>query len=420
MLKHILAILALIALVTAFVVPGAAADGETVGRGGNNDLGNFLVGPAGMTLYVFLKDEPGKSNCSGSCLANWPPLTVAAGQAPTAGRGVAGKLGTITRDTGALQVTYNSWPLYYWVKDVKAGDATGQGVGKVWFVMKTDTVATGTNATLGDFLVGNNGMTLYLFFKDTPGKSTCSGTCAQNWPPLTVPAGQEPTAGKGVSGKLGVIIRDDGSRQVTYNSWPLYYWVKDVKPGDSTGQGVGNNWYVANPTTVKLSSTAELGSFLVGFNGMTLYIFTKDTVGQSNCAGTCAQNWPPLLVGDGETPIAGKGVLGALGVTKRADGSRQLTYNGWPVYFWAKDTKPGETTGQGVGGVWFVTDPDRSPTDYQKMLNRQASNERLIQIIHTVAGQLSPELKQEFESIEKGYLDVVSGAKDMIKWTASK
>ncbi len=96
-------------------------------------LGTFLVDEKGMTLYLFTKDTPGVSNCSGSCLTAWPPL-LTSGE-PRAGDGVTGKLGTITRDDGSLQVTYNDMPLYYYVTDVKPGDTTGQDVGGVWFVV---------------------------------------------------------------------------------------------------------------------------------------------------------------------------------------------------------------------------------------------------------------------------------------------
>ena len=90
--------------------------------------GTVLVdGDDGMTVYIFTKDvkDSGKSACSGDCLATWPALTVAAGATPTGGTGVTGKLGTITRDDGTLQVTYNGLPLYYFKNDKAPGDANG-------------------------------------------------------------------------------------------------------------------------------------------------------------------------------------------------------------------------------------------------------------------------------------------------------
>ncbi|HHB91055.1 MAG TPA: hypothetical protein ENK60_07070 [Anaerolineae bacterium] len=99
---------------------------------------------------------------------------------------------------------------------------------------------------LGDILVDRNGMTLYVFLKDQPGKSNCYGQCAENWPPLLVEG--EPVAGPGVDANLlGVTMREDGSMQATYNNYPLYYFYKDESPGDATGQGVGAVWYVIGP-----------------------------------------------------------------------------------------------------------------------------------------------------------------------------
>jgi predicted lipoprotein with Yx(FWY)xxD motif/plastocyanin len=111
----------------------------------------------------------------------------------------------------------------------------------------------------------------------------------------------------------------------------------------------------AAPTgpTIELGQSADLGSFLVDAKGMTLYLFTKDTPNTTVCYDDCAVAWPPLLA-EG-APVAGQGVDAAkLGLTQRKDGTSQVTYNGWPLYYFAKDVKPGDITGQDVGGVWFV------------------------------------------------------------------
>lgn len=280
-----------------------------------------------------------------------------------------------------------------------------------------EAVKVGGNAALGNFLVGANGNSLYIFLKDEPGKSTCTGACAGFWPPLTVAADTTPTAGAGVPGMLGVITRDDGGRQVTYNNWPLYFFKNDAKPGDSTGQNVGKVWFVVKTDSVNVSGTA-LGDYLVGNNAMSLYYFTKDTrgSGKSVCNEACAKAWPPLTVAKGPMPTAGAAAIGTLGLLTRDDGSIQVTYNGWPLYYFAKDVKPGDTTGNAVGNVWFTVAPDLAPNDYQKMLNRQSVNERLIQILQTVSSALSPALNAEFMSIEKSYLEVAAGTSDLIKW----
>lgn len=94
----------------------------------------------------------------------------------------------------------------------------------------------------GKSLVDAKGMTLYIFDKDSTGKSACNGQCAQNWPPLMAPANAA------ASGDWSVVTRDDGGKQWAYKGKPLYTWVKDTKPGDATGEGVANNtWHIAAP-----------------------------------------------------------------------------------------------------------------------------------------------------------------------------
>ena len=85
-------------------------------------------------------------------------------------------------------------------------------------------------------LVGNNNMTLYTFAKDVvgSGKSACNGPCAANWPPLLV------DGSPAISGDYSVITRDDGKKQLAYKGMPLYFWAKDTKPGDKTGDGFLN------------------------------------------------------------------------------------------------------------------------------------------------------------------------------------
>jgi len=106
---------------------------------------------------------------------------------------------------------------------------------------------TVAQTSAGSSLAGEGGMTLYTKADDTATTSTCSGTCATTWPPFTIDTGEQVTAGTGVTGTIGTITRDDGSLQVTYNSHPLYYYSGDTKAGDSTGQGLGGIWYIANP-----------------------------------------------------------------------------------------------------------------------------------------------------------------------------
>jgi predicted lipoprotein with Yx(FWY)xxD motif len=103
----------------------------------DSSLGSILVDGKGMTLYMYAKDTKGSnaSTCSGGCLTAWPALS----GKPTMGAGVDdSKLGSFTRTDGSVQATYNGWPLYYYAKDTKVGDVTGQNVGSVWFVLDRD------------------------------------------------------------------------------------------------------------------------------------------------------------------------------------------------------------------------------------------------------------------------------------------
>ena len=97
--------------------------------------------------------------------------------------------------------------------------------------------------TADGVLIGPTGMTLYTFDRDVAGsgKSTCNGQCAANWPPLIAADNAKPI------GAYTIVVRDDGKRQWAYKGWPLYYWAKDTKAGDKTGDGVNNVWKVARP-----------------------------------------------------------------------------------------------------------------------------------------------------------------------------
>lgn len=97
--------------------------------------------------------------------------------------------------------------------------------------------------------------------------------------------------------------------------------------------------------------STDKGDVLAGENGMTLYTFQKDTVGVSNCNGGCAANWPPLMAGDGAMDE------GVYSVVTREDGTKQWAKDGMPLYFWVKDEKKGDVTGDGVNGVWDLARP---------------------------------------------------------------
>ena len=152
--------------------------------------------------------------------------------------------------------------------------------------------------------------------------------------------------------------------------------MQDQEPGDTTGQGVGDVWYVVNASdpgatpsaspaaspdatpvaaTVGVSEEPELGTYLTDPEGMTLYLYTEDEPNVSVCYDQCAENWPPFTA---EQPLTlPEGVPGDLALTTRTDGTEHVTYNGQPLYYWVQDQAPGDTTGHGVGEVWYVVNP---------------------------------------------------------------
>jgi predicted lipoprotein with Yx(FWY)xxD motif len=108
--------------------------------------------------------------------------------------------------------------------------------------------------------------------------------------------------------------------------------------------------------TVTVGSSS-LGAVLTDQSGRTLYGFTSDTGGTSTCTGDCTRTWPPLA---SKAPVAsGPGVDTALlSSTRRADGTSQVVYGKWPLYYFAGDIQPGDVKGQGAGGTWFAVAPN--------------------------------------------------------------
>ncbi len=103
-------------------------------------------------------------------------------------------------------------------------------------------------------------------------------------------------------------------------------------------------------------AAGSLGDIVVDADGKVLYLFERDTQGDgmSVCNDACAASWPPLLVDEGATAVAGAGVTGSLGTATRDDGTTQVTLNGWPLYYFAGDSAAGDTNGQSLNDVWWV------------------------------------------------------------------
>jgi predicted lipoprotein with Yx(FWY)xxD motif/plastocyanin len=226
---------------------------------------------------------------------------------------------------------------------------------------------------LGLILTDGMGYTLYYFTKDAlPDTSLCTGGCLDNWPLFYA---ENPEPGEGLDMEdFGVIEHPEGGMQTTYKGWPLYYWINDLNPGETNGEGVGNVWFVAKPNYsimlmdglligkdgVTYTGTYEQGEEMVQYfvdeYGNTLYIFVNDTYGQNNFTNEDFSNngvWPVYEEElQGVASTLDKSLFASIDV----HGHQQLTYKGWPLYYFGADAQRGHTTGVSVPspGIWPV------------------------------------------------------------------
>lgn len=233
-------------------------------------------------------------------------------------------------------------------------DASGPGT------IPTDEPVRSQSTLIGEvFVSAGDDLTLYTFANDEPGVSNCHDGCAADWPPALAAESAE-------TGDFNTITRRDQSLQWAFKGSPLYRYAGDGAAGETSGEGLGGVWFVARPDPIATATTA-LGTVLAGrgrvsagsddpaqrldFDGRTLYVFANDAPGISNCNGGCATNWPPLLADKGATGS------GEYSLVARDDGTSQWAYRTQPLYFYAADSEPGETLGEGVGGTWTVARP---------------------------------------------------------------
>jgi predicted lipoprotein with Yx(FWY)xxD motif len=255
----------------------------------------------------------------------------------------------------------------------------------------TSTIAVKVaDSQAGKILIGTDGKTLYGFTNDVAATSTCYSTCATAWPPVLV--GSEWAVGPGLdSGVFSTISRQDGTTQLVAGKFPLYEYSGDAAPGDTNGQGSGDVWFVvgsdatlikdagakapattAAPTAAAPATTtapaaaaapasvtladSPLGKIMVDAEGRTLYGFTNDKDGTSTCTGNCAKAWPAASITG--NPVPGEGVTAPLSTVDNPAGGKMLKAGKWPLYRFSGDAAPGDTNGQGSGGVWFVVGAD--------------------------------------------------------------
>lgn len=244
-------------------------------------------------------------------------------------------------------------------------------------------IALATNATLGKFLTGADGKTLYVFASDVDGQSACtSAQCAGNWPAFYKDNATLLLSEGVLANDFATITRADGSKQTTYQGWPLYYFRNDTKAGDVLGENVGGVWSVAKPTySVRLAAGQLKGNdgknyttpntvtyvegqgttvYLTDAAGRTIYGYALDKKNKNNYTRADFSNngtWPLV-----EIPAASLQDLPSN--LRRTDfssitvfGRDQLTYKGWPLYYFGGDNAArGMTKGVSVPrpGVWPI------------------------------------------------------------------
>lgn len=232
------------------------------------------------------------------------------------------------------------------------------------------------NPVHGKLLADAKGKTLYFFSRDNDGQSACEGGCLDNWPvfhteELTLDAGLDVS-------DFNEITRADGQKQTTYKGWPLYYFVNDAGQGDTNGDKVNDIWFVAKPDYSLMYVKAqligkdgngndlnfksdytegdELTFYISDAEGNTLYTFKNDTRNSNHFTAPDFSNnpvWPVFYVDTDKLPsILNPADFGSIDV----HGQPQLTYKGWPLYYFGQDEKRGDTYGVNfpAPGVWPV------------------------------------------------------------------
>lgn len=233
---------------------GTTQTGDILGIRSTDQYGDIVVGPDGLSLYVFERDpsDGSESVCTGDCADAWPPLTVEDEGSLTVGDGIDASVGTLERTDGTLQVTLGGLPLYYFQGDSAPGDVAGVAVIKAWWLIDPQgtplepAVQVRSHPEYGKILTGPDGLSLYMFDQDTKGgsDSSCTGGCADAWSPLTVSSDSDILASPSVDAPVGTITRMDGSTQVTVDGWPVYHFQNDTDVGDVNGQGVQDAWWL--------------------------------------------------------------------------------------------------------------------------------------------------------------------------------
>lgn len=243
-----------------------------------------------------------------------------------------------------------------------------------------------SSSALGSYLTDKDGNALYFFSNDANGANNCTGGCITAWPIFTGSGLTAEQVGTGLTlGDFNSISTPNGN-QLTYKGWPLYYYAPGgvrEQPGQTTGEGVGGVWFVAKPDyTIMLANAQLVGKdgknyivsatnvysegvgktiYFTDLNGRTLYEFAKDSANHNKYTKADFSNnatWPIYETDNVVVPsVLDKTLFGSIMVF----GKKQLTYKGWPIYYFGPDVDAtGKYRGYNMGvsvptpGVWPV------------------------------------------------------------------
>jgi predicted lipoprotein with Yx(FWY)xxD motif len=359
----------------------------------NASLGSVLTDDKGSTLYFFAKDIKGESNCTGGCASTWPAFFV---ENPVIGTSLASAdLGVITRADGTKQSTYKGFPLYYYSptangKLENTGETKGDGVNNLWFAAKASYSIMIANAQLighdgknytsasiegieaSTYFVDGNGRTLYTFSNDTKNNNNFTNATLSNngvWPIFYSVIADLPS----------ILNRTDfaeidvfGQKQLTFKGRPLYYFggttttAGDIAKGDTRGVSFPTPgvWPIVNnstsnaPASIRVATNPTFGTIITDSKGRSLYFFTRDANGTNNCTGGCVNRWP-IFYTDGITVEGSQLNAADIKEITLADGRKQNTYKGWPLYYFSTNgdgviESAGTTGGDNFGTVWYI------------------------------------------------------------------
>ena len=375
------------------------ANAQLVGMDGNNykddyqpgdGLSQFFVDGEGNTIYIFIKDYKSQNNFTNADFSNdgsWPLFYQETKKLPSSlSEADFGEIDVF----GRMQSTYKGWPLYYFGQDQNRGETKGVSVPApgIWPIVNLNTsdahevptILLGDDATFGDILTDNQSRSLYFFTRDQDGTNHCTGGCTLKWP---VFYSEEIILATGSSvnpSDFGSITLADGTtKQTTFKGWPLYYFSPGgdaviEEPGATAGDGFGSVWYIAKPDFSIMIADAQLignngknyksdytegdgiTKYFVDAKGRTLYAFVNDTKDTNNFTN-------PDLSNNGSWPIFYTEITNLPSGMNKDDfseilvhGQKQLTFKGWPVYYFGNDATRGQNKGVSVPtpGIWPI------------------------------------------------------------------